>query len=298
MGLHRREKAGQRKLGVIVGTGRCGSTVLQQITAAHPEVSYPSALLAYCPEEPWMNRYYMRLAHSRGGRVLRSHIQAGEVYRYWSRAFAALAEPCRDLEPRDASPLAVERIRKSVEAIRHPRHPCVLVKFTGWPRILFLKEVFPEARVVWIERDPMAVASSLYHVRFWSGWQGPTNWRWGRLPSGAARYWEDSGYSFAVLAALQVRILMRAFEDMWAAVEAGSVLRISYEGLCAEPRAETSRVLGHMGLGWHTEVSREISKRRLSAGAKWQDNLSVTQVEEMRGVFRIPDVELLGDDGD
>src|SRR3712207_7426845 len=44
-----------------------------------------------------------------------------------------------------------------------------------------LSEIFKDAKFIHLMRDGRAVANSLLHVYFWSGWKGPGNWGWGQL---------------------------------------------------------------------------------------------------------------------
>jgi hypothetical protein len=168
----------------------------------------------------------------------------------------------------------------------------MVLKFTGWPRFRFFHEIYPNARFVWVYRDPVAVVSSLYHVWFWSGWKGPSNWRWGPLPKPAAELWAEYEYSFAVLAALQIRILSQSFKRAAADLPKGALVEVEYERLCDDPKDEVTKVLSHLGLGWHREVGREIQRRDVKSSSVIHERLSDKQRSEVYEVINMPESKL------
>ncbi len=88
----------------------------------------------------------------------------------------------------------------------------LLVKITGWPRLGYLHEIFPDAKFIHVVRDGRAVVNSLINVDWWDGWKGPQNWRWGDLDLSQTDEWEKYGKSFVVLAGIQLKIIMNALE--------------------------------------------------------------------------------------
>ncbi|HVW38502.1 MAG TPA: sulfotransferase [Pirellulales bacterium] len=45
----------------IIGTGRCGSTILHQMFSCHPQIAFLSGLCLLYPDRPEYNRRAMRL---------------------------------------------------------------------------------------------------------------------------------------------------------------------------------------------------------------------------------------------
>src|SRR5213078_3203453 len=89
----------------------------------------------------------------------------------------------------------------------------LLVKITGWPRVGYLRAIFPDARFIHLIRDGRAVANSLIHTDFWRGWAGPSKWQWGEMGAEHHEEWERHGRSFVALAGIQWKIMMGAIRQ-------------------------------------------------------------------------------------
>jgi hypothetical protein len=225
----------------VLGTGRCGSTLVHEVIARHPEVGFISNVDDRLPLpkvlSKWNNEIYRQVPESltQKGRL---RFAPSEGYRLLDREVSpALSAPSRDLDAEDVTPWLDKRLRRSFDDRAHVQgKPLFLHKFTGWPRAGFLGRVFPEAKFVNVIRDGRAVANSFLQMPWWRGYAGPTAWGWGPLPEPYEREWEEAGRSFAVLAGLQWKILMDAFEAAKAQIPEDRWLDIRYEDFVAEPR--------------------------------------------------------------
>ena len=91
----------------VIGTGRCGSTLLARLLAAHPDVGFVAD-----PDDP--------LAPSEAYELLAEEVSP------------LLVAPCRDLTARDVQPVLRARLRRFFEERARPqRTPVFLHKFTG-----------------------------------------------------------------------------------------------------------------------------------------------------------------------
>lgn len=84
----------------------------------------------------------------------------------------------------------------------------------------------PEARFVWMQRDPRAVAWSCYRTRMARG----AEWSWSL---------QDIGRHFAMEEKLCAH---------WTQIFGNRILHVSYESLVQNPEKEIARLLGHLGL--------------------------------------------------
>ncbi|MDP9298431.1 MAG: sulfotransferase, partial [Actinomycetota bacterium] len=192
----------------VLGTGRCGSTLVHELVARHPDVGFLSNLEDRVPLPAaagrWNNELYRRVPEplTRKGRL---RFAPSEGYRALERVGSpALTAPVRDLLAEDVTPWLDARLHRFFEDRAHAQHkPLFLHKFTGWPRSGLLGRVFPEAKFVHVLRDGRAVANSFLQMPWWRGYAGPSGWGWGPLPATYAAEWESSGRSFAVLAGIQ-----------------------------------------------------------------------------------------------
>jgi len=235
----------------VVGTGRCGSTLLERILAAHPEIG-------------WISELPRRLA--RAGRAL-GLPRRSELYDLLgARVSPMLVDPCRDLTAADAAPWLERRLREFFERrARADGRPVFMAKFTGWPRARLLAAVFPQARFVHVVRDGRSVASSLLQVPWWRGYRGVPGWGFGALDERERREWEETGQAWAYLAGLEWKRLMAAFEASRAEIGAERWLDVRYEDVVARPREETVRVLHFAGLeGWNG-LERRVARLGVSS---------------------------------
>ncbi|HEY8257826.1 MAG TPA: sulfotransferase [Gemmatimonadales bacterium] len=263
---------------IIVGTGRCGSTVFQRLLSTHPQMMWLSGFCDRYPNNPAWNRMAVV---AMGNRLLRAmlgnRIRPGEVYFFWNKHAHGFAEPCRDLLRTDVTARVKRQVHAALEPMLTAKRNRLLIKITGWPRIGFLNEIFPDARFVHIVRDGRAVASSLMHVNFWRGWYGPQGWRAGTLSPEDQAVWESHDRSFTALAGLEWRIQMRAIDAARRALDAERFLEVKYETFCQKPLETCRQVLDFSELPTAPEFERQVKATRVSTSDRWREDLTGPQ---------------------
>ncbi len=270
----------EQRFAFMLGTGRCGSTIVGQVVAMHPDVGFianvDDRFAGLNRKGRLNNRIYRSLpaplqkqGGRRGGRQ-RGGIAAGvrsvamtpsEGYRLLDRHVSPmLSEPVRDLVADDASAWLSSRLRSFFERRAAAQgRPLFLHKFTGWPRAGLLHAVFPDARFVHVVRDGRDVASSLVQQPWWAGFHGPGAWGFGPLSAEDEQTWIDSGRSFPVLAGLEWKLLMEAFAAAQPSVPEQAWLELRYEDLVARPREQVERLISHLGLEWTDAFDRAFA---------------------------------------
>ncbi len=265
---------------ILVGTGRCGSTVFHRILATHPQVMWLSGFAYQFPDRPALNRLAVEaMGQPLLRRLFGGWVRANEQYRFWDYyTHGCFSEPCRDLVRADVTARMKQQVQGAFRSMLTSRRDRLLVKITGWPRIGFLNEIFEDARFVHILRDGRSVASSLLHVGFWTGWRGPQGWRAGELSSEDQATWDAYDRSFVALAGLEWRIQMRAIEAARRQLDPARFLEIRYESFCEQPLETYRRVLDFADLPSTPAFEREVQRASLrSQRDRWRADLTPSQ---------------------
>ncbi|MCU1449572.1 MAG: hypothetical protein JWP02_1742 [Acidimicrobiales bacterium] len=277
----------EQRFAFVLGTGRCGSTLVHELLARHSDVGFVTNVddrVGSAAATRLQTGLYRRLptAATRKGRL---RLAPSEGYRALEREVSPLiADPMRDLEAADATPWLATRFRRFFEARAAAQAaPLFLHKFTGWPRARFVDTVLPGTRFVHVVRDGRAVAASWMQTDWWRGHLGPAGWHFGPLPPDYEKEWEASGRSFVLLAGLAWKLLLDAFDESRAAIGGDRWLEVRYEDVLTEPRARTAEVLEFLGLPWDADFDSafgafEFDRRR--AGA-WRDALGPDAAAEL-----------------
>jgi omega-hydroxy-beta-dihydromenaquinone-9 sulfotransferase len=273
---------------IIVGTGRCGSTIFHRMLARHPQVMWLSGFCDRYPTKPeWNRRAVEATRNPLIGGLARRRVVPGECYDFWDRHTFGFSAPCRDLVRSDVTPRVKKQVRAAFEPMLTPEAHRLLIKITGWPRIGYLREIFEDARFIHMLRDGRAVASSLLHVDFWRGWQGPHGWRAGLLSPEDQAAWEGSDRSFTVLAGLEWRIQMRALEAARQGLDASRFLEVKYEDFCKQPLETFHRVLEFSELPRSAEFDRDVRATPIrDMSNRWRDDLTPAQQDLLDDLLR------------
>lgn len=273
-------------LSMVIGSGRCGSTLVHEVLAKHDSVGFISNL---------DDRF--------GVRTKRTHVEAyrrlppsvtekgrlrfapSEGYRALAREVSPmLAESVRDLTADDATPWLSKRLATFFTRRRAAQgYPYFLHKLTGWPRTGLVDAVFPETRYVVIVRDGRAVANSLLQMPWWPGHLGPGRWRWGPLDDELAAVWDNSDRSFVVLAGLAWRIACDAFDKAAANVPADRWLSLRFEDVVADPVTGFRQMLDFLGMPWTPSFAKRLDEYdfRTDRLAAYERDLTPKQLADL-----------------
>ena len=264
---------------IIVGSGRCGSTLFHRLFANHEHLMWLSGFTLRYPDRPEWNRWAVSaMDNPLLRRLLADKVRPGESYRFWDKYAYGFSEPCRDLVRSDVSARVKKQLHRAFGSMLTPQRDRLLLKITGWPRLGYLAEVFEDAKFIHIMRDGRAVASSLLHVDFWRGWYGPQGWRAGLLSPEDQAVWESYDRSFTALAGIEWRIQMRAMEAARKQVDPGLFMEVKYETFCEQPMEAFRQVLEFAELPASPALERAVASAKIrSTSNRWRDDLAPGQ---------------------
>ena len=259
----------------IVGVGRSGSSIFYRMLAEHPNAAWLSYVSNWFPRRPRLLHHLLRASDwPLVGNLIQHKYGPAENYGFWETYRTGFSEPCRDLLAQDVTERDKRVLRQLLAQIPNRQRNRLLVKITGWPRVSFLHEIFPDAKFVHVQRDPRAVINSLLNVYFWSGWRGPQNWRWGQLTSEQMAEWERFDRSFVALAGIQMQILDDAMRRARQEVAPQNFMEVPYETFCDEPISTFREVVDFCELPWSPRFEQRLRAHRVrSADDKWQQRI-------------------------
>mgnify|MGYP006282387089 CR=1 FL=1 len=270
----------------IIGTGRCGSTAFHRLLVRHPEVAFLSGLLEKYPQRVYLNSWLMRALEIPLLAPAARKVLPSECWNFWD--MYGIGGACRDLAEEDVTPAMKERLREILSRFLTAGRNRLVVKLTGWPRIGYFREIFPDAKFIHIIRDGRAVANSLLNIGWWQGWKGPENWGFGPLPDRYSREWERYHRSFAALAGIEWMILMDSFREASAGLDRTDYLELRYEDLCREPAGRIREVTDFCGLSFTESFQSEIRSFPSfeNRNYKWRQQLTRRQQQILSELLR------------
>lgn len=229
----------------IVSPPRSGSTLLFETLAAAPGLYSPGdeshALIEGVPG-------LSPSAHDwESNRLLAAHAGEPAITALRERFFRQL----RDREGRQPSAGPVRMLEKT------PKNAL---------RIPFLRTVFPQARFVFLYREPRQVLASMI-----DGWRSGQFQTYPRLPG-----WDGPAWSFLLtpgwrqlagrpleeIVAAQWAATMQVLFDDLAALPDGQWIGIEHGRFLADPQGEVRRICDWAGLAWDRTLGRELPLSR------------------------------------
>lgn len=272
-------------IGFIVGTGRCGSTLVHEMLARHENVGFISNIEDNLPLLSLKGRYNNGLFRTSLGKFTRKgkiRFAPSEAYRLIGRQVSPIYEnSCRDLVAEDVTPWLSSRFQEFFKCRYDVQgKDKFLHKYTGWSRIGFFSEIFPQACFVHVVRDGRAVANSFLQMPWWGGYRGPENWLWGLMAEKYRMEWEESGRSYIVLAGIAWKILMDSYEISSEGLADGRYLWLRYEDFIANPPEELKKILDFIGLPWTQQFSNHVTEQAIysSRSHAFKRELSSSQI--------------------
>lgn len=279
----------------IVGSGRCGSSLVHELVSQHQEAGFVSNFDDNFPSLNSKGAMNNRLFRSFLGKFTtkgRLRFAPSEAYHLIAKKVSPIyVNSCRNLRPSDVTPALRNSFRTFfLERYQAQRRRVFVHKYTGWSRIAFFKEIFPEAKFVHVVRDGRAVANSYLQMDWWTGYLGPEKWYLGDLNDRHRAQWANSGRSFLTLAGIAWDILVGSIEDDAASIGGDGVMTLRYEDFLEAPEQGISQLCEFCGLEFDRDIETRVRKSLIKSGRKqaYLEDLSKEQVAELTACISEP----------
>lgn len=246
----------------LVGTGRCGSTILFEALAVHEALGWLSSYNARFPAWrlasvaprvydmpvalPRSERRQARQGLSRLNRLLP---KPAETYTLWERTCGRKFVRTY-LVGEEATPAERTAVRRELGRLLWLQGKSrFATKITGPTRIEFLQSIFPDLQVIHVIRDGRAVVNSWLEVDFWKCGGGYIKPFWeGGLPAGWEAIWALHGRTPAALAAIQYRAIIENARREARLLQPRQYTEVRYESFISSPSDTVTRILDFVDL--------------------------------------------------
>jgi hypothetical protein len=275
---------------IIACAGRSGSTLYYRMIARHRDVAWLSTWNQKLPSHTWVSGFSNLYRMQACNRVRHAYWfpKPFSPYRFWARYLPDIARHDRPPTAADVSDEAIEPVRRAVaKVLRFQRRKRFLAKVTGWARMAYFNRIFPDARFIYLKRDPIAIMSSWVKA----GWLNVTadidsnDWEWGDVPAEYRRIWKDLGggplLSAAVKTQLDIDDLRRN-----AAQFADRCFELDYEELVRDPVRSMRETLDFCELVWDDSFERVVTSTVVhNYTGRWKHHLTLSEGERVRAFF-------------
>lgn len=267
----------------IVGTGRCGSSIVDSLLSMHPDFAWQSSWVDVLPSWPSLaivNRAWDLPGMDRF-RERRFFPKPVEPYDAWRKRSMRFSDESDD--PRAIEDVALH-IAPYIERIRryHGRAR-FLGKLVGRPvKIEQLAAVFPRAVFLHVTRDLKPTLASLMRVEFYQDWEPFSEWPWEEIDARHLEFVEACGDE-AVDTALRLKLNRDEVDRQLARVDPARRAVTDYPVFCDDPVAELRRIGETLGFEVDAAFEKRVRAREVYGGAddKWRSFFTPEQVARL-----------------
>ena len=268
----------------LVGTGRCGSTLLLNLLARHPALAWPSGWTNAFPQLP-----ILALSH----RLWR--LKDPGDFRGW-RGFPKPAEPNGALEhyfgdlyvsedPKELPRSVIDQCKEHFSRVSL-YHGCerIIMKVVGFPvRISLFLDMWGQGRFVHVTRGLKPSVSSTLTVSFYSGWGHMEGWQWPGIPGEMFEFHNETEGCEAVGVAMGLWLQRRRIAEQRHLLSSEQYREITYIDLVTSPLENIRTICDWLDIGMSDDYTNALLRAPVerSNDEKWKETLSKQQVAHL-----------------
>lgn len=269
---------------VLVGTGRCGSTILYSLLAIHDDLGWIPSWVARYPESEWLaagNRLWSvpGMDRFRDTRGFPKPVEPNALFT--KRHPGYFTEAVNEQVIADARQLMIPVLTRIRRWTGRPR---LLLKMVGRPvKIELFESIADSPVVVHVTRDLKPTVASLLKVDFFARTGTLEDWRWGTIPDSYLEMHERSGGAPEVIAAIQYALNRAELDRQMKLVAPARRLELAYSELVADPLRQIRTIAQLANLTVDERFEKRLSQRQVFGGAdsKWKKQLTAAQVQRL-----------------
>lgn len=268
----------------VVGTGRCGSTIVDSLLAMHPD-------LAWMPS--WVDTAKGLPALALAGRIWK--LPMLDPYRL-SRRFPTPIEPydtfrryLPEFDREDVTPellaSARDRLVPLIEKVRRYHGGSrFLAKLVGRPvKVELFAALYPDAHFVHVTRELKPTLSSVMNVAFYEQWGPIEDWQWETIPQDCLDFYEECGRPEVIASAIRLRLNRIALREQLGKVPEPNRSEMPYGQFVQDGVAGVTRIADRCGLEVGPDLIERLKRRQVFGGAddKWRKFFDEEQVQHL-----------------
>lgn len=267
----------------LVGTGRCGSTIIYSCLAMHPDFAWIPSWVTVATRWPALggvNRLWAIPGSDRfrETRFFPKPVEPNPVFEAWDPHYREEgSDPASLASAREGLVPLVARLCQAQGKRRF------LAKMVGRPvKIEVLNALFPDALFILITRDLRPTTCSLIQVEFYHG-VDLSRWPWNPIPAPLLEFAAARSPAPEVDAAIVVEMNLRELRRQLALVPPARVLEMGYGDFIAQPEAGLERLGAWAGFTVDSQLLGRVRKRKLYGGAdqKWMKFFTPAQQKNL-----------------
>lgn len=288
---------------ILFGTGRSGTTIFMDALFRHGELAYFTNYLEMRPSWTWTNylrnlhdNSYFRILKERHGSFVQQVLnplisKPVEGYSIWKQVLPNHVDFSRSyLQDIQLNEFEKENVYQYIDDIISKQNRSrIALKITGPGRLLFLSELFPTAKFIWLKRDFIPTLSSFLKVNFWDNRK--TNELW----------WKSAGLSEKLDKMPGIKsnpVLFTAFQvhEIIASIERSinkldiNVYTVDYKNFTSQPVAILREALDFCELDHDKEcfsfLNRTNIENRNKPESEYFDEQTLLKIKQLRKQLR------------